>query len=261
MRMMIHLTVAASLVVLGQFIAISAQEQPEQKEDSKIEDIKPIVIKGTLDDDDPRDAVKKDCAHKVHTVKLLASRTYQIDMIWKDEKRAMDPFLRIEDTKKNQLAEDDDSAGDYNARIYFAPPKDDDYRLIATSLYGTGKYEIHVTVVPKIPVVKGVLTFNDRLAANDAQDEARGPGFFCKVYKVNMVKGKTYTIDMVSNQMDSYLRLEDSKKTRLLEDDDSGGNLNARIVFQPQASGTYRVIATTFGAGMQGAFTLTVRDE
>lgn len=46
-----------------------------------------------------------------------------------------------------------------------------------------------------------------------------------------MKAGKVYTIDMVSKDFDSYLRLFDPKGNQLEEDDDSGGDLNSRIVF------------------------------
>jgi len=229
-----------------------------KKDDSRDEEIKPIVIYDKLSDEDPRDAVKVDCAHKVHVVKLLAGRTYQIDMIKKDSKRSMDPYLRIEDAKLNKLAEDDDSGGDLNARILFTPPHDDDYRIIATALFGTGEYTLNIKVVPKVPVVKGLLRFDDTLAVTDLKDEAR-PGCFCKIYTVKLIKGKTYTIDMVSGAVDSYLRIEDSKKTRLAQDDDSGGYPNARIVFVPPETGEYRLIGTTFIPNTVGPFSITVR--
>jgi len=68
-------------------------------------------------------------------------------------------------------------------------------------------------------------------------------------------------IDMVSpdpKALDPYLVLQDADRKTLAEDDDSGGNLNARITFRAPADGIYRLRATSFGAG-RGPFTLTVR--
>jgi hypothetical protein len=79
-----------------------------------------------------------------------------------------------------------------------------------------------------------------------------------KVYKVRMNAGQKYTIDLVSRAFDAYLRLEDSTEKELARDDDSGGNLNARIVFTAPATGSYRIIATTFNRQV-GPFTLSVR--
>src|SRR5207249_8495492 len=83
------------------------------------------------------------------------------------------------------------------------------------------------------------------------------------VYQVKLVAGKTYVIDMVSpdsKALDPYLVLSDAAGKKLAEDDDSGGGLNARIVFHAEKDGVYRIQATSFNAG-SGAFTLTVREQ
>ena len=62
------------------------------------------------------------------------------------------------------------------------------------------------------------------------------------------------------NALDTYLFLYDAAGKKLAEDDDSGGGLNARIIFHAEQDGTYRIRATSFNAG-RGAFTLTVREQ
>jgi len=64
--------------------------------------------------------------------------------------------------------------------------------------------------------------------------------------------------------LDPFLRLEDRDGLVLAEDDDSGGNLNARIVFKPGKTGTYRVVATTFAHFKvieEGPYVLSVRTQ
>jgi tetratricopeptide (TPR) repeat protein len=83
------------------------------------------------------------------------------------------------------------------------------------------------------------------------------------VYEVKLTAGKTYAIDMVSpNQtaLDPYLLLEDADGWHLTEDDDSGGGLNARLIYRAPRDGVYRIRATSFNAG-RGGFTLTVREN
>ena len=94
MRIVIHFSIAAgSLIYLGQMLAVSAQQPPKNQDaNPKSEATEPIVMLDELTDDDPRDAVKKDSAHKVHLMRLQANRTYQIDLMWKGDKRRMDPF-------------------------------------------------------------------------------------------------------------------------------------------------------------------------
>lgn len=43
-----------------------------------------------------------------------------------------------------------------------------------------------------------------------------------------------------------------------IQDDDSGGNLNARIIFTPTVTGTYNLYATTFVRGQRGAYRISV---
>jgi Bacterial pre-peptidase C-terminal domain len=81
----------------------------------------------------------------------------------------------------------------------------------------------------------------------------------CKVFTVDLQSGKNYQIDMVSKEIDSYLRLEDSAGKQLAKDDDSGGFVNARIKFHCPADGVYQVICTTFNGGT-GPFTLTIKE-
>lgn len=73
-------------------------------------------------------------------------------------------------------------------------------------------------------------------------------------------KGMFYEMDLHSKEFDSYLRLEDTSGKELLKDDDSGGNLDARIIFRPESDGNYQVVVTSFD-GRSGRFHLTVREQ
>ena len=96
-----------------------------------IKDSKKVILKveGQLTDSDKHDRVRQGSYHKVHTIKLVQGGTYQIDMIGA---QGIDAYLRLEDAKENQFAEDDDSGGNLNARIIFRAPKTDTYRIICT---------------------------------------------------------------------------------------------------------------------------------
>jgi hypothetical protein len=80
-----------------------------------------------------------------------------------------------------------------------------------------------------------------------------------KVHEVQMQPGKTYVVTMNSAEFDSYLRIESPNGEQLVEDDDSGGALNAKIVFAPNQPGAHRVIATSFNGGL-GRYQLKVQE-
>jgi serine protease Do len=75
-----------------------------------------------------------------------------------------------------------------------------------------------------------------------------------------MTAGRTYILDQRSKAFDAFLRLEDASGKKLAEDDDSGGDQNARIVFTAPQDGTYRIIATSFEQQGMGNYTLTIRE-
>jgi hypothetical protein len=123
---------------------------------------------------------------------------------------------------------------------------------------GKLEYTLNVKAVPlgSTPLLK----VSDKLTD---QDMKYGPNqTYSKAYPVKMKAGQTYIIDLVRPgndfKLDPYLFLEDAGKKIVAQDDDSGGNLNARIVFTPKQDGEHRIIATTL-APATGDFTLTVR--
>jgi hypothetical protein len=99
------------------------------------------VIKGKLAASDPKDASRKECYCKIYTIKLEAGTSYQFDCTsdW-------DNWLRLEDAKGKQLAEDDDSGGGTNAQIVFECKTTGEYRVIVTSFDNedTGDFTVNV---------------------------------------------------------------------------------------------------------------------
>jgi predicted Zn finger-like uncharacterized protein len=109
----------------------------------------------------------------------------------------------------------------------------------------------------KIALTKGVYEAKHTMMQADPVDPRRRAP--CKLFLVALEAGKTYVIDEKARNFDAYLRLESAPGNQLAEDDDSGGNLDARIRFTPNQAGTFRVIATSLGGGI-GEFTLAIRD-
>jgi hypothetical protein len=112
-----------------------------------------------------------------------------------------------------------------------------------------------------INLVGGKGEVNARLLPTDPIDPGKkfGPSP-CKVYTVNLAAGRTYQIDLMSEEMDSYLRLENPQGVQVAEDDDGGGMLNARITYICPQAGNYRIVATCLGQ-RTGNFRLTVEQK
>jgi uncharacterized protein (TIGR03067 family) len=80
-----------------------------------------------------------------------------------------------------------------------------------------------------------------------------------KIITIELQARTTYQFDLRSKAFDAYLYLEGPSGAVLAQDDDSGGNLNARIIHRAAETGTYRLIATSLPGNRTGAFTLGVR--
>jgi hypothetical protein len=104
---------------------------------------------------------------------------------------------------------------------------------------------------------KNVVAKKGKLEATDPADPKR-PGRHHQVIPLEVQPGAMYVVFLGSRDFDAYLRLEDADKRTVAEDDDSGGNLDALLVLVPERTTTYRIIATTYGAGMSGNYDLRV---
>ncbi len=122
-----------------------------------------------------------------------------------------------------------------------------------------------VKAFPKTPVTKeitlkaGAFSEEGKLDYTDGKDPQRRQ-CYAKAYALKLEAGKKYQIDLKSREIDSFLRIEDSKKQQLAQDDDSGGGQDAHITFQCKAEGTYMIFASSFTGPSLGSFTLKIAD-
>jgi serine protease Do len=333
---------------------------------------------------DPKDAKRTLSHYKVYELKMSPGFDYTIDMTGGDRKIPFDPYLRVEDSSGKDIAEDDDGAGEMNARLVFRPVQEDVYRITVTTCDPDQTGEFRLTVrqfdlkdwfyegqvdvfaafkmsgevaashVAKMSKARRALwlratvfdaadrpahgkevaflwkdgkskaTTNDKgvarlalTAANvkelaldlpadhrvlleltdpedrpllfpysdvaelskekkagaggpivlearskltdtDPEDKAK-PRCRHQVHTLKLAAGETYTFDLESTRFDAYLRLEDSASKVLAQDDDSAGNLNARIVYRATKDDTVRIIVTSADPGRTGAYYLAVR--
>ncbi len=93
---------------------------------------------GELTPNDPQDNPgqnfqRQGARAKRYDIQLEAGKTYIIEMVQTNLQQNFDPYLRLEQNGMT-LAEDDDGAGDLNARIVFRPTQTGRYTIVATSL-------------------------------------------------------------------------------------------------------------------------------
>jgi len=262
MRFQKLLTLAVSFALLvgaGVLQAKPDKDKGETKKTDKTTAFKPIEINGELTANDGNDP-KLEKPAKKYTAKLNKDKTYIIDLVSTDKN--FDPFLRLLDKKGNELAEDDDGGGDLNSRIIYSPKETGDHEIVAATLDGElGKFSLKVREFALKAEAKPREIGKDGLSitANIANTDVSDLGKLGKLYSVTLKAGQTYTIDLESQSMDSYLYLFDGKSKLLAQDDDSGGDLHSRITYRATQDGVFHIIATTLDGDETGEFTLKVR--
>lgn len=174
---------------------------------------------------------------------------YQLEMRSDD----FDAYLEV--TGPNGYArEDDDSAGNLDARIadFLAPGE---YTLTARSAYGDGSGVYTLSVEPHELPGDGELR-NDGALTPDESFNGWYSGQALS-YQVEVEEAGMYQIEMRSNDIDAYLVLE-GPNGYYREDDDSAGNLDARIA-DFLAPGVYELTARTAYGESSGMFTLSMQ--
>jgi hypothetical protein len=224
----------------------------------KPEPAKDIIFSDELLNADLKDTILTESFRKTYTVKLEKHKLYEIVLTSK----AFAPHLRLENAERELIdAANGPPAG---ASIYHRPAKTDNYEVIVSSQNAgaMGKFTLVVKEVPgddgkpiEVKNDKGKGVFEGKLLKTDPIYKA---GKKHKMLLFQMAAGKTYQIDMISKAFDCYLFLESPAGKYITEDDDSGGNLNARIIHKATEAGQYRIVCTYFSPAM-GDFRVTIR--
>ncbi len=186
------------------------------------------------------------------SVQLKAGQSYLFEVDSED----FDCQLYVFDRKNRLLGQD-------LAKVVCAATEDGVHNLVVASFDGMlGKFNLKVRsfnlkgeAKPRA-IGKDGLSITANINAND-QTALEKLG---KVYSVQLKAGQTYTIELASATMDSYLYLFDSNSKLMGEDDDSGGNLDSRITFRAERDGVYHIVASTLVGDETGEFTLRVRE-
>jgi len=179
---------------------------------------------------------------------------------------AFDPFVSLLDANGDELASDDDSAGSLNARIEsFQLPGAGTYTIVVSSATGatTGDFTLSLNTAQIEPTVEPTAEPTSLPSGSDIAigDTVTGSldGSDPALYTFTGESGQAVTITLTSDDFDAFLRLLDATGEELTTDDDSAGNLNARIEnFILPTNDTYTIEVGSFDDSITGAFTLSL---
>jgi len=108
---------------------------------------------------------------------------------------------------------------------------------------------------------EALLSKSEKLTSDDEKDTTPQTNkSHRKTYKIKLMEGEAYRIDLTSKDFDTFLRVENAAgKQVAFNDDIDQKNLNSRVFYVAPKTGEYRVIVTSYVPGTTGAFNLEVK--
>lgn len=160
-----------------------------------------------------------------------------------------------------QMAENDDGGSGLNARLIFTAPQAGEYVVQATA-YGQaaeGDYRLSLEQGPPPPEAKPAVIGEETRGRLTSASSTSDPGAPADLYRFTGQEGQRLAISLNADRFDAYLELFDAHHNSLATDDDSGGELNARLTHVLPQDGEYLVEARAFSSG-EGAYTLKIEE-
>ena len=177
----------------------------------------------------------------------------------------LDGYLVLYDAAGNILRRDDNTYGSNDPLIIQYLPAGT-YKLAARDAAGTigGLYQVDLrtTFAARPPFCTPISTLSPGATAAGTLTYTGcqySDNTFADFYQLALTADATVDIRAESGEFDAYLVLLDSKGAVVEEDDDSGGNTNARIL-SPLAAGSYTIVVKPLGDYLShGKYLLTVK--
>ena len=183
-----------------------------------------------------------------------------------------DPYLMLARGRERVVSDDDGGPG-CDARLVFTPVDARPLRVVVNTssrpVRQTGRFTLRVSdgrsPVDSSADCLGLATHTIR--AGEERSGALGAADFlmtrdttyAQVWALEGRAGETVTVDLVSTAFDAYLMVAGPGFPKLLQDDDDGGNCNARITITFTQSGSYQLLVNTAEPRGTGSFRLAVK--
>ena len=244
----------------------STSASPFDDEDAQELDIEPsIEIDGTLNSDSKTLPVD-DSYYDLYSFEGREGQQITIEMI-SDE---IDPYLILLSSSGRELAQDDDSGGDRNAKITITLPEDDTYKLLANSYEAgqSGDYKLRIVSNPgsssTSPLLRSLLDrrssiLNEEGTLDSSDLVLESDGSLYDEYTFEGTKGQQITIRLESEDFDPYVVIFAPNGNVVGENDDlSESNNNSFLRVVLPEDGTYRILVNAYDRKGRGDYLLRV---
>jgi hypothetical protein len=195
-----------------------------------------------------------------------------------------DAYLYVVGPGLGEGLTDDDGGDGLNSRLCVVVDEPGEYRVVASALSSaTGGYTLQASERPG--VTDGVCPEEEEPEESQGVEDLAGLPTDDRVLRVGTagegeltssdptmlgapvqawafagVAGQSRTVDLESDDFDSYLMIQGPGLEEWLYDDDGAGRCNSRLTIEFPETGLYRVVASTLGSGA-GRYRLVATEE
>jgi hypothetical protein len=171
-----------------------------------------------------------------------------------------DPYLMLRGPGEFSRDNDDHEGSSSWSQIVAELPVSGEFRVVVTTYKpgSTGSYELVISRPGQGETPVAAAPIEGTLASGDT---VLSEGEYADLYPLHLVPGSRVTIDLVSNDFDTYLALV-SPSGEIVRNDDFGDDTDrSRIDHDVSEAGEYTVYVTSYRAGESGTYTLNITSE
>ncbi len=198
----------------------------------------------------------------IYFFRLDTPREVVIDLVAAPNS-ALDPVLALLNEDGQQIGADDDSGGGRNARLQRNLERGEYIVIVRPYGNSTGQYRLTIGDRPALAAVTGVPGVQQQAAMTIRTGETKTNSLQAggrDVYQFVLDQRGYVIIDAMKtprSNIDTMLEVQNAAGEVIARDDDSGDNLNARII-QSLEAGSYRIIVSGY-TGSTGEYRLGVQ--
>jgi sulfur carrier protein ThiS len=180
----------------------------------------------------------------------------------------IDPVITVKGPDGADIGENDDGGPGLDARVDFTPERSGLYTIEVAGLEPgkTGPISVLVSAPPKPAAVSYADLVADVEAESVLDDstpavEVDGDPVRAGRHQFPIRSGTLYVVEAASGSFDSFLEVQQVRGEEVVateSDDDSGGELNARLRFRAQTDGVARVAVTSLNG--EGTYVVRYRE-
>ncbi|MEB3281971.1 MAG: DVUA0089 family protein [Lyngbya sp.] len=217
-------------------------------------------ITGRLDENDSILPIDNSF-YDMYSFEGKAGQQIAIEMTSQD----LDSYLILLDSDGGELAQDDDSGGDKNAKIMITLPADGEYTFLANSYEAgeSGDYRLRLRIAQNrvTPTERSSrLILEEQGTLDETSSVLPSDGSRYDEYSFDGVAGQAVTIRLESSDFDPYVALFSPNGQLVGENDDANSSeKNAALTLTLPMTGRYRVVVNAYDSTGQGDYLLTVR--